>query len=96
MTECVVAAKSAGRLSGAAELSLVLVSLQLNRQSVAMTTHELSSNTDGRGTSTVARTGGGTALGAIDLRTGTLHYLLCARSADVLKEREQQRELPSH
>lgn len=47
VTGRVVAAKSAGRLSGAAELSLELVSLQLNGQSVAMTTRELSSKNNG-------------------------------------------------
>ena len=65
VTGRVVEAKAAGRLSGAAELSLELVSVQLNGQSVAVTTRELSSKNNGRGTSTVARTGGGAALGAI-------------------------------
>ncbi len=41
------------------------MSLQLNGQPVAITTRELSSKNTGRGTSTVARTGGGAALGAI-------------------------------
>ncbi len=65
VTGRVVEAKAAGRLSGAAELSLELVSVQLNGQSVAITTRELSSKNNGRGTNTVARTGGGAALGAI-------------------------------
>ena len=65
VTGRVVEAKAAGRLSGAAELSLELVSIQLNGQPVAITTRELSSKNNGRGTSTVARTGGGAALGAI-------------------------------
>lgn len=65
VTGRVVDAKSAGRISGAAELSLELVSLQLNGQPVAITTRELSSKNAGRGTSTAARTGGGAALGAI-------------------------------
>ncbi len=65
VTGRVVEAKAAGRLSGAAELSLELVSIQLNGQPVAITTRELSNKVNGRGTSTAARTGGGAALGAI-------------------------------
>jgi hypothetical protein len=65
VTGRVIEAKAAGRLSGAAELSLELVSIQVNGQPVAITTRELSSKINGRGTSTAARTGGGAALGAI-------------------------------
>ena len=66
VTGRVVAAKAAGRLSGAAELSLELVSVQVaNGQPVALATRELSSKNTGRGTNTAARTGGGAALGAI-------------------------------
>ncbi len=65
VTGRVVAAKAAGRLSGAAELSLELVSVQMNGQPVALTTRELSSKNNGRGTNTAVRTGGGAALGAI-------------------------------
>ena len=65
VTGRIVDAKPAGRLAGAAELSLELVSVQLNGQPVALTTRVLSSKNNGRGTNTAARTGGGAALGAI-------------------------------
>ena len=65
VTGRVVEAKSAGRLSGAALLTLELVSVQVHGEQTGITTQPLSSKNTGRGTSTAARTGGGAALGAI-------------------------------
>lgn len=65
----VVSAKAAGRLSGAAELSLELVSAKLpsatSPEDTALVTLTLSSKASGRGANTAAKAGGGAALGAI-------------------------------
>ena len=65
VTGRVVEAKSAGRLSGAALLTLELVSVEVHGERTAISTLPLSSKNNGRGTSTAARTGGGAAVGAI-------------------------------
>lgn len=69
VTGRVVDAKSAGHFTGMAELSLELMSIRLNTpsgaQDVSVITAPLSSKTAGRGTNTVAKTGGGAAVGAI-------------------------------
>lgn len=65
VTGRIVEAKGAGRISGAAELSLELISVQLSGQPVAITTQALSSKVDEHGTNTAACTGGGAALGAV-------------------------------
>lgn len=69
VTGRIVDAKAAGRLSGAAELTVELVSLRLNSpngpQDVSVVTQQLSSKANGRGGNTAAKTGGGAALGAV-------------------------------
>jgi hypothetical protein len=66
----VVSAKSAGHFVSAAELSLELMSVRLpgpdgRGEDVGIITDYLSSEGKGRGTNTVAKTGGGAAVGAI-------------------------------
>ena len=65
----VIDAKAAGHFSGAAELSVELVSLRLPGanapQDVSVVTQPLSSKAQGRGANTAAKTGGGAAFGAI-------------------------------
>ncbi len=65
----VIDAKAAGRFSGAAELSVELVSLRLpggnGTQDVSLVTQPVSSKAAGRGTNTAMKTGGGAALGAV-------------------------------
>ena len=69
VTGRVVEAKTAGHLTGMAELSLELTSVRLNTptgaQDVSVVTTPLSSKTAGRGANTAAKTGGGAAVGAI-------------------------------
>jgi hypothetical protein len=66
----VIEAKSAGRLSGAAVLSIELVSLKLptpggQPQDVSIVTKPLSSKSQGNGTGTATKTAGGAGLGAV-------------------------------
>ena len=65
----VIEAKAAGHFSGAADLSIELVSVRLQGangpQDVSVLTQPLSSKAQGRGTNTAEKTGGGAALGAI-------------------------------
>ena len=69
VTGRIVAAKPAGRLSGAAELSIELVSVKVatdtGPQDKALVTQTLSSAANGREANTAAKTGGGAALGAV-------------------------------
>ncbi len=69
VTGRVIEAKSAGRLSGAAVLSIELVSLKLPHegqlQDISIVTKPLSSKDKGNGTGTAAKTGGGAGLGAV-------------------------------
>jgi hypothetical protein len=69
VTGRVIEAKPAGRLSGTAELSIELVSIQLTTptgvQEVAVQTQPLSSKSSSRGVNTAGKTAGGAALGAI-------------------------------
>lgn len=69
VTGRVVEAKAAGRLSGAAELGIELVSIRLpiggESQDVSLVTQELSNEGAGRGANTAAKTGGGAAFGAV-------------------------------
>ncbi len=69
VTGRVVEAKSAGRLSGAAVLSVELVSLKLSApggqpQDVSIVTKPLSNKSQGNGTGTATKTAGGAGLGA--------------------------------
>jgi len=65
----VIEAKAAGHFSGAADLSIELVSVRIQGangpQDVSVLTQPLSSKAQGRGTNTGEKTGGGAALGAI-------------------------------
>ncbi len=65
----VIEAKAAGHLSGAADLSIELVSVRLQGangpQDVSVLTQPLSSKAQGRGTNTAEKTGGGAAVGAL-------------------------------
>jgi predicted nuclease of restriction endonuclease-like (RecB) superfamily len=65
----VIEAKAAGHFSGAADLSIELVSVRLQGangpQDVSVLTQPLSSKAQGRGTNTAEKTGGGAAVGAI-------------------------------
>ena len=70
MTGRVVEARAAGRLSGAAVLTIELVSLKLatpdgQQQIIAIVTKLLSSKNGGNGTGTAAKTAGGAGLGAV-------------------------------
>jgi hypothetical protein len=69
VTGRIVEAKPAGRLSGAAELTIELVSVRLNSgngtQEVSLATQQLSSKANGRGANTAEKAGGGAALGAV-------------------------------
>ena len=69
VTGRIVDAKAAGRLSGAAELSVELLSINLSSptgaRDVAVLTDPLSSKGNGRGGNTAAKAGGGAALGAV-------------------------------
>jgi hypothetical protein len=62
-------AKAAGHFSGAADLSIELVSIRLQGangpQDVSLLTQPLSNKAQGRGTNTAEKAGGGAALGAI-------------------------------
>jgi len=65
----VIEAKAAGHFSGAADLSIELVTVRLQGangpQDVLVLTQPLSSKAQGRGTNTAEKTGGGAAVGAI-------------------------------
>ena len=70
VTGRVIEAKAAGRLSGAAVLSIELVSLKLpapggQPQDVSIVTKPLSSKDKGNGTGTATKTAGGAGLGAV-------------------------------
>jgi hypothetical protein len=69
VTGRIIDAKAAGHFSGAAELSVELVSLRLQAangpQDVSLVTEALSSKAAGRGTNTAAKTGGDAAFGAV-------------------------------
>ncbi|RZU35437.1 BON domain-containing protein [Edaphobacter modestus] len=69
VTGRIMEAKPAGRLSGAAELAIELVSLRLptpeGAQDISVVSQGLSSKAAGRGTNTAAKAGGGAALGAV-------------------------------
>ena len=70
MTGRIIEAKAAGRLSGAALLSIELVSLKLpapggQPQDVSIVTKPLSSKDKGNGTGTATKTAGGAGLGAV-------------------------------
>ena len=70
VTGRVIEAKAAGRLSGAALLSIELVSLKLptpggQPQDVSIVTKPLSSKDKGNGTGTATKTAGGAGLGAV-------------------------------
>lgn len=65
----VIDAKAGGRFSGAATLSIQLVSIRLavrsGTEDIALATQPLSNQGTGKGGSTAARAGGGAALGAL-------------------------------
>lgn len=69
VTGRIVEAKAAGRLSGAAELGVELVSVRLPGgtapQDVSFVTQELSSKAQGRGTNTAEKAGGGAVFGGV-------------------------------
>jgi len=69
VTGRIVEAKPAGRLSGAAELTIELVSVRLNSESgpqdVSLNTQQLSIKAAGRGANTAEKAGGGAAFGAV-------------------------------
>ncbi|WP_158615547.1 BON domain-containing protein [Acidipila sp. EB88] len=69
VTGRVIAAKSAGHFTGAAQLSVELVSLRLatsgSVQDVSVVTEPISNKADGRGANTAEKAGGGAALGAV-------------------------------
>ena len=68
VTGRIVNAKAAGHFTGMAELTLELVSVDLNSpgmQPITIVTQPLSSQAAGRGANTAEKTGGGAALGAI-------------------------------
>ena len=69
VTGRVIDAKAAGRLSGAAELTVELVSVRLatptGPQDLSLLTQSLSSKANGRGANTAEKAGGGAAGGAV-------------------------------
>ena len=69
VTGQIVEAEAAGRLSGAAELGLELVSVRLPGvtapRDVSLVTQELSSKAQGRGTNTAEKAGGGAVFGGV-------------------------------
>ncbi len=68
VTGTIVDSKPAGRLSGAAQLTIELISVRVDNgsgpQDVSLSTQRLSTKANGRGVNTAEKAGGGAALGA--------------------------------